>query len=205
MAGDTFFNIKDLGIPIKRVNLFIGNNVEKNTFILRSIAESYLKLFKNWNKYGILLEDDEYVFNFSVRDPESGEQIIIQSMRLDLKPDFENCIKLLSFSRSFVYVMGRKDDKTFIIMDSPEIFFEPETTQILGESIGLYNDIQFFIATYNPYFLLSCIEKTHKDDLNVVLIYKLDSKTEIKALSEKEIEMVLSFADNVFFNLEKLL
>lgn len=97
-------------------------------------------------------------------------------------------------------------------MDSVLVFEEPEShafpyyTKYLAERIALdTNNNQYFIATHNPYLLLSILEKAHKDDLAIFITYFEDYQTKVKTLSEKDIEEIMGLGIDIFFNIERFL
>jgi len=90
-----------------------------------------------------------------------------------------------------------------IAMEEPEAHAFPYYTKYLAERIAMdRNNNQYFITTHNPYFLLSVLEKSPKDDVAVFITYFEDYKTKIKSMSQEEIEEVLNLGIDVFFNIE---
>jgi len=85
-------------------------------------------------------------------------------------------------------------------------FFDlPIYTKYLAERIALDESNQFFLITHNPYLLLSLIEKTPLDNLNVILCEMKNYQTEAIVLSKEQVEKVLDFNSDVFFNFDQLL
>ena len=87
------------------------------------------------------------------------------------------------------YVAAIKSNtSSTLIFEEPESNIFPYFVTMLAESIGLdKSDNQYFIATHNPYFLLSVLEKAPKDDINVFVTYLDESGTNVKCLTNKEI------------------
>ena len=100
-------------------------------------------------------------------------------------------------------VLGNKN--MTVAFDMPEAHMHPPHVKKLAELIARDENNQYFITTYSPYFLMSLIEKTPKDDLNVFLTYLEDRKTKVKTLEYEQIEEVLDMDLDVFFNLDKFL
>jgi len=102
-------------------------------------------------------------------------------------------------------VLGNRN--MVIALDTPEAHMYPPHVKKLAELIAHDKDRnnQYFIATYSPYLLMSLIEKTPKDELNVLLTYLEDRETKVKPLTDEQIEEILDMDLDVFFNLEKFL
>lgn len=94
-----------------------------------------------------------------------------------------------SLQRIIFYMSAMKsNNSSTLIFEEPESNIFPYFVTMLAESIGLdNNDNQYFIATHNPYFLLSVLEKAPKDDINVFVTYLDESGTNVKCLSYSEI------------------
>jgi AAA15 family ATPase/GTPase len=100
-------------------------------------------------------------------------------------------------------VLGNKN--MAVALDMPEAHMHPPHVKKLAELIARDENNQYFITTYSPYFLMSLIEKTPKDELNVFLTYKDRNETKVKTLANEQIEEVLDMDVDVFFNLDKFL
>jgi hypothetical protein len=92
-----------------------------------------------------------------------------------------------------------------IIFEEPEAHAFPYYTKYLAERIALDKTNQYFIATHNPYFLSSVLEKAPKKDVQINVVYFKDYQTRVKQLSEKEMVEVMDLNDSVFFNLERFI
>jgi AAA15 family ATPase/GTPase len=92
-----------------------------------------------------------------------------------------------------------------IVFDEPEAFAFPYYVKYIAERVGLDNSNQYFIATHNPYFLSSIIEKTKKDDLAVFITYFQDYQTKIREVKDMEMSDIFDMSQNkdIFLNLEK--
>ena len=56
-----------------------------------------------------------------------------------------------------------------------------------------------------PYFLLSILEKTPKDEASIFTTYFEDYQTKVKPLSEDEMKEILDEEIDAFFNIERFL
>jgi AAA15 family ATPase/GTPase len=112
-----------------------------------------------------------------------------------------------TLQRVVFYIMAIKSNRnSVLLLDEPESNTFPFYTKFLAERIALDDSNQFFITTHNPYLLLSLIEKTPLDKINVNLVRMSDNyETQVITLSNKQIEEVLDFDSDVFFNLDRIL
>ncbi len=94
---------------------------------------------------------------------------------------------------------------SIITFEEPEAHAFPYYTKILAEMIARDENNQYFISTHDPYFLHSIIEKTPKDQVNVLITYFKDYETKVKPLSEKDLSEVLSLETDIFFDISKFL
>ncbi|MCK4307824.1 AAA family ATPase [candidate division WOR-3 bacterium] len=92
---------------------------------------------------------------------------------------------------------------SIIVLEEPESNSFPYYTKYLAERIAFDKSNQFFISTHNPYFLLSVLEKTPKEDIGIFITYFKNYQTKVKTLNNKEIEEILDLDTDVFFNIEK--
>ncbi len=107
--------------------------------------------------------------------------------------------------RIVFYLAAIKTNKnSTILFEEPEAHAFPYYTRYLSELIASDLDNQYFISTHNPYFLLSMIEKTPRENLCVNLVSMKQDKTELKRLSESGLKEILEEGIDVFFNIERL-
>jgi predicted ATPase len=94
---------------------------------------------------------------------------------------------------------------SIIIFEEPEIHSFPFYTKFLAERISLDNTNQYFISTHNPYFLLSVLEKTAKNDIGIFIVYFKDYQTKARPILEEEMPEILDLDASIFFNLDEFL
>jgi AAA15 family ATPase/GTPase len=111
-----------------------------------------------------------------------------------------------TLQRIVFYILAIKSNQhNILLFDEPETNTFPFYTKFLGESIALDETNQFFITTHNPYLLLSLIEKTPADDINVIVtIMTKEYETKLIPLNPKQVAEVLDFNSDVFFNLKRI-
>lgn len=111
-----------------------------------------------------------------------------------------------TLQRVIFYEMAIASNKDSVLLfDEPETNTFPFYTKYLAERIALDESNQFFLTTHNPYLLLSLIEKTPFDNLNVILCQMKDYQTEATVLNKEQVEQVLDLNSDVFFNFDQLL
>jgi hypothetical protein len=111
-----------------------------------------------------------------------------------------------TLQRIIFYTIALKSNKDSIILfDEPESNTFPFYTKYLAERIALDKTNQFFITTHNPYLLLSLIEKSKQEDLNVCMVQMKNYQTIVSALTNDQISGVLDLDSDVFFNFDKIL
>lgn len=111
-----------------------------------------------------------------------------------------------TFQRMIFYNLAIKsNNKSILLLDEPDSNTFPFYTKYLAERIALDETNQFFITTHNPYLLLSLIEKSNKNELNVFIVQMKDYQTTASVLDEKQLSEVLDFNSDVFFNFGKIL
>ncbi len=111
-----------------------------------------------------------------------------------------------TLQRIIFYTIAIKSNKESIILfDEPDSNTFPFYTKFLAERIALDDTNQFFITTHNPYLLLSLIEKSDLEKLNVFITRMKDYQTVVSKLNNDQISEVMELNSDVFFNLDKVL
>jgi AAA15 family ATPase/GTPase len=112
-----------------------------------------------------------------------------------------------TLERIVFYLAAMYSNKDSVLsFEEPEAHAFPYYTKYLAERIALdQTNNQYFIATHNPYFLGSVIEKTPKSEIATFVTYFEDYQTKIKLLSESEIERALAMGPDFFFNIDHFL
>jgi AAA15 family ATPase/GTPase len=111
-----------------------------------------------------------------------------------------------TLQRVIFYTIALKSNKeSTILLDEPESNTFPFYTKFLAERIALDITNQFFITTHNPYLLLSLIEKSKLEDINVFIVQMKDYQTIVSNLKNEQITKVLDLNTDAFFNLDKIL
>ncbi len=109
-----------------------------------------------------------------------------------------------TLQRMVFYTVAIESNKnSTLIFEEPESHAFPYYTKFLGEKIALDESNQYFIATHNPYLLLSILEKAPEDDVNVFIAQFKDYQTKVKCLSDEEVSELMDY--DPFFNLDSFI
>lgn len=144
-----------------------------------------------------------------------GLQLVFrpQENKIEVLKQYEDILISLPYSlvsetlqRIVFYLTAISSNKdSILIFEEPESHSFPYYTRFLAERIALDKNNQYFISTHNPYFLLSVLEKTPKDEIKVFITYLKDYQTKIKSLNEKDLQEIMDMGIDVFFNTERFL
>lgn len=111
-----------------------------------------------------------------------------------------------TLQRIVFYMMAVKSNQNAVLLfDEPESNTFPFYTKFIAERIALDETNQFFITTHNPYLLLSLIEKSKLDQVNVGITEMKNYETVVTILNNKQISRLLDLNSDVFFNFPQIL
>jgi AAA15 family ATPase/GTPase len=111
-----------------------------------------------------------------------------------------------TFQRLIFYLAVIETNKnSVLILEEPEVHSFPPYTTMLTERILDDADNQYFIATHSPYLLGKLIEKADFSELNVCITYFENHQTKVKILNEAELQDVVDYGTDLFFNLSKFI
>jgi len=100
----------------------------------------------------------------------------------------------------FYTIAIESNENSTLVFEEPEAHAFPDYTYNLGKKIAFDEKNQYFIATHNPYLFLSILEKTPKDDVNVLITYYEDYQTKVKCLNDEEKSKIMVY--DPFANLD---
>ncbi len=146
----------------------------------------------------------------------SGLRVVLkpQERKIEVQKEIEDIVIAYPYSlvsdtlqRTIFHLAAIETNKdSVIVFEEPEAHAFPYYTKYLAERIALdKNNNQYFIATHNPYLLLSILEKAHKDDVAIFITYFEDYQTKVKPLSEEELGEIMEMGIDIFFNIERFL
>jgi hypothetical protein len=138
-------------------------------------------------------EDKTFSFQKRVADGNADESF---SHDYSLTPD--------TLQRIVFYITSiESNENSTLVFEEPESHAFPYYAKYLGEKIAFDEKNQYFIATHNPYLLLSILEKSPKDEVNVFIAHFKDYSTQIKRLSDDEVSELMDY--DPFFNLDSFI
>ena len=128
----------------------------------------------------------------------------VQKQTEDLVISYPYILTSDTLQRIIFHVIAMESNKdSTLVFEEPESRAFPYYTKYLGEKIAFDKTNQYFIATHNPYLLLSILEKAKKDSVNVFITYFRDFSTNVKCLTDKQISELMS--GDPFFNLDSFI
>jgi AAA15 family ATPase/GTPase len=111
-----------------------------------------------------------------------------------------------TLQRIIFYLAAIETNKnSALILEEPEANTFPFYTKYLAETIARDDSNQYFIATHNPYLLLSLVEKMKTSEVGVFITYQENYETRLRPLSEEELSELLDLNTDVFFKFDKFL
>lgn len=105
----------------------------------------------------------------------------------------------------FMTLAIESNDGATITFDEPESNTFPPYTKQIAESIAVDETNQFFLTTHDPYLLMSLIEKTKVNDLNIFVTKMENYETVVSPLNEAQFSKLLDLGSDSFFNLSTIL
>lgn len=137
-----------------------------------------------------------------------------QEGKIEILKELEDVIFSLPYSLAsetlqrlvfYLAAMHSNKDST-LTFEEPEAHAFPYHTKYLAERIALdKNNNQYFIATHNPYFLMSILEKAPNREVAIFVTTLRHYQTKVKSLTKKQKEEILEMGLDVFFEIKKFL
>lgn len=147
----------------------------------------------------------KYGYRIVFKPPEG--KIEVQKEQEDVIVSIPYALSSETLQRITFYLAAIYSNKNSIIsFEEPEAHAFPYYMKYLAEKISMDRvNNQYFIATHNPYFLMSIIEKTPKEDIATFATYFEEYQTKVKPLTQEETENALSMGADLFFNIDQFL
>lgn len=147
---------------------------------------------------------DQFGFKL-VFKPQEGKIEILKYYE-DIFVSYPYSLASETLQRIVFYLTAMDSNRdSILVFEEPEAHAFPYYTKFLAERIAFDENNQYFISTHNPYFLLSVLEKSAKDDIAIFITSFEDYQTKVKPLSEKGKKEILQAEMDVFFNIERFL
>jgi len=167
-----------------------GSNMFAVVMGNEKLRKTMSNFFKNFGFY-LVLKPQEKTFEF-------------QKQVEDMAFSYPYILTSDTLQRIIFHVIAiESNENSTLIFEEPESHAFPYYTGFLGEKIAYDEKNQYFIATHNPYLLLSILEKTRKDDVNVCITYVRDYQTKVKCLNDEEVSKLMKY--DPFFNLDSFI
>jgi len=180
---------------------------QHSEFLIPPYGENLLAVIITRKKLRASIKEIFDAFGYKVVfKPEEG--------KIEIQKELEDIIFSLSYPlvsetlQRIIFFLAAVDSNidSVLAFEEPEAHAFPYYTKYLAERIALdKNKNQYFISTHNPYFLLSIIEKTPREELAVFLTSFKNYQTEVQALTEKRMRKLLKMNFDLFFRLDELL
>ncbi len=160
----------------------------------RKLKASMARFFKDFG-FKLVFRTHENAFEFQKQIEDEDMDSIIQYPYILASDTMQRMI--------FYTIAIESNENSALIFEEPESHTFPYYTGQLGERIAFDEKNQYFIATHNPYFFLSVLEKVPKDDVNVFITYFQDYQTKVKCLDDEEKSKIMVY--DPFANLDYFL
>jgi len=143
-------------------------------------------------------------FGFKLAFRPYEDKIEISKLQEDVFIFYPYSLASETLQRIVFYTTAMDSNKnSVLVFEEPESHSFPYYTKYLGERIAYDETNQYFIATHNPYLLLSILEKAHKNSVNVFITYFRDYQTKVKCLTDEQMSELMDY--DPFFNLDSFI
>jgi len=101
----------------------------------------------------------------------------------------------------FYYTAIESNKNSILLFEEPESHaFPPYIYELANKIRSDEKNNQYFITTHSPYLFNSIIEKTPIEEVSVFLANYKDYQTTIKKLTKEELQELLDYGIDIFFN-----
>ena len=176
-------------------------------YLLPSDGENLLHIILTRKDLKSIISNLFKKFGYRVVFKPSEGKIEIQKEQDDVIVSIPYALSSETLQRMSFYLAAIHSNKDSVIsFEEPEAHAFPYYMKYLAEKVAIDKaNNQYFIATHNPYFLMSILEKAQKKEIATFATYFEDYQTKVKALSSEETENALSMGADVFFNIDQFL
>ena len=200
-------SIKDLKpfkfYRFKKLHEFYSHNLE---FLLPPDGKNLLTVLLTHKELKSTIADIFKSYGLRIVLKPQENKIEVVKLFEDILISYPYSIVSDTLQRVVFYLAAIESNKDSILaFEEPEAHAFPYYTKFLAERIASDNSNQYFISTHNPYFLLSVLEKTPLEDINVFVVYFEDYQTKVKRLSKGNLEEIMDLELDVFFNIDRFL
>lgn len=167
-----------------------GSNLFAVVMANKKLRETMTRFFKNFG-FNLVFKPQDRTFE-------------IQKQIEDTVFSYPYILTSDTLQTIIFHVIAMESNKnSTLVFEEPEAHAFPYYTKYLGEKIAMDESNQYFIATHNPYLLLSIIEKAKRDSISVFITYFRDYQTKVKCLTDEQMSELMEY--DPFFNLNSFI
>jgi len=200
---------KLLVLPFKFYRFVIGGKFPKkeSDFLLPPFGENLLTILLTHGDLKSLVSQIFNQFGLKLLFKPHENKIEIAKLYGDVLISYPYFLASETLQRVIFYLAAISTSRdSILVFEEPAAHAFPYYTKFLAERVALdESNNQYFISTHNPYFLLSVLEKSRRDEVLVHVTYFEDYQTKVRTLDEEGMEKLMDFDVDVFFNIESLL
>lgn len=173
---------------------------------LKQSGENLFTIVENYPEVLAWVSDfyDEFKLEFLVDfssmkfEIQKKQKGIVYKIPFELTPD--------TFRRMLFHIAAIHSNKnSVILLEEPESHSFPAYIKELSDLIKADTENTYFITTHSPYFFNSMVEDSKKiKDISFFHVYYKDYETQIKKLTQKDLDVLWSNGADVFFNIDAL-
>jgi len=187
----------------KKLHEFYSHNLE---FLLPPDGKNLLTVLLTHKELKSTIADIFKSYGLRIVLKPQENKIEVVKLFEDILISYPYSIVSDTLQRTVFYLVAIESNRDSILtFEEPEAHAFPYYTKFLAERIASDESNQYFISTHNPYFLLSVLEKTPLEDINVFVVYFEDYQTKVKRLSKGNLEEIMGLELDVFFNIDRFL
>ena len=191
-----FYKFKLIQYDVKEGEVLLPPHGKNLMWILRynvKVGETLKDILKQYGLKLLLTEDGIHII---LRDYDNNiieEEISYSTLSDGLQ-------RIIFYTTAIL-----SNENSVILLEEPEAHIFPSFTHELADRIISNYSNQYIITTHNPYFLIKLVEKCKRDDINVIVTQINEGVTTAKVLTEEDLQKILEYDIDIFFNLSKFL
>jgi len=174
-------------------------------FLLPPSGENLFMTIRSRGKIKTQVKDilEPFGLKFMHRELENKGEVVKETEGILISYPYStisDTLKRVVFYISAIY--SNKD--SVIVFEEPESHAFPYYARYLAELIAFdKNNNQYFITTHNPYFVLSILEKTPKDEIRIFIVHFEDYQTKVTPVREEDMKELMMEGMDFFLNLDR--
>ena len=166
-----------------------GNNIANVIESDRSIYDIINKYFEDSNMY---LSIDKYTESIKFIKEINNKEVLIFSFNLIA----DTLQRMILFKTAIL-----SNQNSILLFEEPEANCYPPYISTFADDMFKSKTNQFFVATHSPFIVNELLEETRDDsELAIYIVYWKDNQTQVKLLSNEEMNEVYQHGIDLFFN-----